>query len=261
MAMIGAQCAACCMLDNKSKCLSCNGSGLFTKPRCQGCGELGHHIRDPKCKLMQAERRKKAAANAAARKERGDADSDDRSTAASEFDAGRVVCHYCHQPGHILRNCPERMAAKAAADASRVLEPLEELEARKTERKLKEISRISAKVHAGAKVDNLQLQKIHQKCDLEQLPVMQKISEGWKRDERPQSELIEAMTLTEHEEEQARLFEKKILKLRETQAKVRAAIQIDNVQLEILEKKIEKLNETKVFKKISAGFRRRNLDA
>merc|ERR1711953_62114 len=90
---------------------------------------------------------------------------------------------------------------------------------------------------------------------------MQKIASGWNRDLRPQSELIQASTLSAEEELHARRFERKISKLTERQTKLRSAIKVDHVQLEALENEIYTLSNKAVLKRIAAGFRRCVLDS
>merc|ERR1712048_1428065 len=80
-----------------------------------------------------------------------------------------------------------------AAIAAQILDPNEELEARRTERVLRDIAKIEAKVQAGEKVDKLQLQKLAKKEELENSEVMLKIARGWNRDSRPQGELQAAI--------------------------------------------------------------------
>jgi len=111
-------------------------------------------------------------------------------------------------------------------------------------------------------VETSQLQKMQLQSELEQSRVMEKISSGWKRDSRPQSELIQAITLDEEEEQQARRLERKIRKFTEQQAKLRTElpIKVDHVQLEFLEKEIQLLSNKDVLQKIAAGFRRRALE-
>merc|ERR1712203_23744 len=85
--------------------------------------------------------------------------------------------------------------------------------------------------------------------------VMQ-ISDGWMRDVRPQSELIQAITLTAEEEGHVCRFERKIHKLEERQAALRAAVKVDHVQLESLEKELFMLRDKDIFRRIAAGYRR-----
>jgi len=154
-------------------------------------------------------------------------------------------------------------AAREAIRANRTLTALDELEARKIDRKLQDIERIRAKVAAGAKVEKSQLQKIQLQSELEQSRVMQKIASGtWNRDSRPQSELIQEITLSAEEEVHARRFERKICKLREKQATFRFEVgssgffRVDHVQFDALEEEIQSLNNKAVMKKIAEGFRR-----
>merc|ERR1712203_855174 len=87
-------------------------------------------------------------------------------------------------------------------------------------------------------------------------PVMQKIADGWKRDECSQSELIQKITLTDEEEFHLRRFEKKLHKLTEQQSVLRAAVKVDHVQLESLQKEIDQLQDRDLFWKVAAGYRR-----
>merc|ERR1712203_98265 len=87
-------------------------------------------------------------------------------------------------------------------------------------------------------------------------PVMQKIADGWKRDECSQSELIQKITLTDEEEFHLRRFEKKLHKLTEQQSVLRAAVKVDHVQLESLQKEIDQLQDRDLFRKVAAGYRR-----
>lgn len=206
------------------QCKSCKGSGWYMRP-------------------AQKERRPYAGETAEQRKER---------------EAVRAEKRKEHEA--ILAEREAIRAERAAIRASRTFPPLEELEARKIDRKLQDIDRIRAKVASGAKVEKSQLQKMQQRSVLEQSRVMQKIASGWSRDLRPQSELIQEITLSAEEEMHARRFERKISKLAETQAKLRSAIKVDHVQLEALQKEIDLLSQKAVLQKIAAGFRRCVLD-
>jgi rubrerythrin len=187
-----------------------------------------------------------------------------RSATASDFDIAKVVCYNCGKAGHVARDCPDQIAQLKLREelrAARMLGPLEELEARKICRKLQEIERIGEKVASGAKLEASQLKKMLQKSELEQLPVMRKISNGWQRDGCPQSELVQKITLTDEEEGHLRRFEKKIHKLMEQHIGLRAAIKVDHVQLESIQKEIDQLKDRDLFQKIAAGYRRATLDA
>lgn len=85
--------------------------------------------------------------------------------------------------------------------------PLEELEIRKLESKLKNIELLERRLHAGEKLDRLQVEKIQSKKSVEEHPLMIRAA-TWLRDERPLAELKQAVTLSPVEELAVRTVEK-----------------------------------------------------
>jgi len=95
-----------------------------------------------------------------------DASSDDASTCAETASVEDVQARRCSE---ILQN---------ARNATLALSPQEEKEARKVEKKLRDITRLQKDFENGSSLDNLQLEKIKSKGALQSLLVMQKIRAG-----------------------------------------------------------------------------------
>merc|ERR1711865_942900 len=95
-----------------------------------------------------------------------DASSDDASTCAETASVEDVQGRRCSE---ILQN---------ARNATLALSPQEEREARKVEKKLRDITRLQTDFENGFSLDNLQLEKIKSRDALESLLVMQKIRAG-----------------------------------------------------------------------------------
>ena len=96
-----------------------------------------------------------------------DVSSDDASTCAET--ASVVEDVQARRCSEILQN---------ASKATLALSPQEEREARKVEKKLRDITRLQTDFENGFSLDNLQLEKIKSRDALESLLVMQKIRAG-----------------------------------------------------------------------------------
>jgi len=96
-----------------------------------------------------------------------DVSSDDASTCAET--ASVVEDVQARRCSEILQN---------ARNATLALSPQEEKEARKVEKKLRDITRLQTDFENGFSLDNLQLEKIKSRDALESLLVMQKIRAG-----------------------------------------------------------------------------------
>lgn len=62
-----------------------------------------------------------------------------------------------------------------------MLSPAEEAEAKRLERKLREIKRLEQVLASGARLDKLQLEKVAGKAVLEDSLVLRKVRAGWQR--------------------------------------------------------------------------------
>jgi len=184
MSVVSDATVACCSRCGARSHRAASCPKPFFRPECRGCGRLGHAEL-----LCPQKQRAEAAARRAARE--ADMEAWEAKQAAWKAKQAAWEARQAARIAHVGSKDIDALSdsAASASTAASAAEPLalptlsvpEEKEARKVERKLREVAQLEDRLARGENLDALQLGKVARKAELEDTLVMQKLRAGYGR--------------------------------------------------------------------------------